>query len=180
MQTVLLLLLLSTALPACLAAATVPTNATDLYALGLSSLSKVDHLFANELVADFLIYLAEKAPLGQIAARLSIPSAQSTASSSSSSNILHFERAYATTTPLLCDHIRQLLAGKGFTTEATFTLNCANSSGGARRTIKSYSGYEMSSSSTGNDHGSPQHAQSCALAISWGSSIVVALAHLCP
>jgi hypothetical protein len=156
----------------------VPTNATDLYALGLSSLSKVDHLFANELVDDFLIYLAEKAPLGQIAARLSIPSAQSTASSSS--NSLHFEQAYATTTPLLCDHIRQLLAGKGFMAEATFTLNCANPSGGARRTIKSYSGYEMSSSSTGNDHGSPQHAQSCTMAISWGSSIVVASAHLCP
>ncbi len=179
MQTVLLLLLLSTALPACLAA-TVPTNATDLYALGLSSLSKVDHLFANELVDDFLIYLAEKAPLGQIAARLSIPSAQSTASSSSS-NILHFERAYATTTPLLCDHIRQLLAGQGFTTEATFTLNCANpssSNGGARR-INSYSGYAEMSSSNGNGHGSPQHAQSCRLAISWGSSIVVASAHLC-
>jgi hypothetical protein len=77
----------------------------------------------------------------------------------------------------LCDHIRQLLAGKGFWTEATFTLNCANPSSGGARRINSYSGYEMSSSN-GNGQG-PQHAQSCSLAISWGSSIVVASAHLC-
>ena len=77
-----------------------------------------------------------------------------------SGTTLSFKRAYATTTALLCDHIGNLLASKGFRTDADFHVDCRPANGVADRTELGV-------------------LVGCMISVSWGSTLASGGSHVC-